>query len=162
MLGDPSVTKTEPGSRPAGGRKRGLGAAVLVATTALLAGCGGSAPAEVCLHIEASPNLNLYDGEPHVVVVYFYPLQNVMAFRQSDANDLLGGDRPPGLMGDRFEITVFPGTTQEVSESLPRDTRFVGILADFYNGPSKAVVEAECQMFGGTAVVLSSSDVQVK
>jgi len=129
----------------------------------LLGACGsGGAPAEVCLNIEASENLNLFNGDPHVVVVYFYPLQNVMAFRQTDPVDLLDGKRPPGLMGDRFEITVFPGTQREVSESLPRDTQFVGILADFYNGPSKAVVEAQCGMFGGSTVVLSSSDVQVK
>jgi hypothetical protein len=38
----------------------------------------------------------------------------------------------------------------------------VGILADFYKGPSRAIVEAECPTFGKPSVVLSASDVQAK
>jgi type VI secretion system VasD/TssJ family lipoprotein len=144
------------------GFARGVLAVAWVVAVCLLGCRSNGEPAAVCVNIDASPNLNLFSGDPHVVVVYFYPLQNVMAFRQTDAVDLLDGKRPPGLMGDRFEITIFPGTQRQVSETLPRDTQFVGILADFYNGPSKAVVEAQCGMFGGPTVVLSSSDVQVK
>jgi type VI secretion system VasD/TssJ family lipoprotein len=138
-------------------------AAAWVGAVCALSGCLSTGQsARICLNIEASANLNSVGGDPHVVVVYFYPLQNVLAFQQSDARELLDGKRPPGLMGDRFEITVFPGTQQELSENLPRDTQHVGILADFYNGPSKAVAPAECPRFGDTHLVLSSSDVQVR
>jgi type VI secretion system VasD/TssJ family lipoprotein len=130
----------------------------------LAAGCSSSPPPppEICLNLEASPNLNLFDGEPHVVVVYFYPLQNVMAFRQADAVELLDGKRPAGMTGEAWETTVFPGSSRELRESLPRDTQYVGILADFYGGPSRAVVEAECGRFSSRSVVLSASDVQSK
>jgi type VI secretion system VasD/TssJ family lipoprotein len=126
-------------------------------------GCaGGDDPPEMCLSIEASPNLNLFDGEAHVVVIYFYPLQNVMAFRAADTVALLDGTRPPGLTGDPWETTVFPGEARELREKLPRDTEFLGVVADFYGGPSRTIVPVECSTFGQTAIVLSSSDVQVQ
>jgi type VI secretion system VasD/TssJ family lipoprotein len=144
---------------------RGVWGALCTLLAAGLAfGCasGPPTPPELCLSIEASPNLNLFDGEPHVVVTYFYPLQNMMAFRQSDPDELLGGKRPPGMTGDVWETTVMPGAYRELRETLPRDTQFVGILADFYKGPSRAVVEAKCPTFGKPSVVLSGSDVQAK
>ena len=123
---------------------------------------GRDKPPEICLSVEASSNLNMFDGEAHVVVLYFYPLQNAQAFTSSDPQELLGGERVPGTTGDAWEITVFPGATQELREKLPRDTEYVGVLADFYAGPSRTVVEADCGTFSQTAIVLSSSDVQAE
>jgi type VI secretion system VasD/TssJ family lipoprotein len=130
----------------------------------LAPGCasGPPPPPEVCLSIEASANLNVFDGEPHVVVVYFYPLRNEMAFRQADAAELLDGQRSPGMTGDVWETTVLPGEYRKLRESLPRDTQFLGILADFYSGPSQTTVKADCPRFGKPHVVLSASDVQAK
>ncbi|MBW2281807.1 MAG: type VI secretion system lipoprotein TssJ [Deltaproteobacteria bacterium] len=129
----------------------------------LLLSCASSpSPPEVCLTLEASPNLNQFDGSPHVVVVYFYPLQNLMAYRQTDAVELLDGGRPPGMTGDVWEITVMPGATRDLEEVLPQNTRYIGVLADFYSGPSQAVVEAECPTFGKPTIVLTASDVQVR
>lgn len=116
----------------------------------------------MCLAIEASPNLNQFDGAPHVVVLYFYPLQNLMAYRQTDPVELLNGERPPGLTGDPWETTVLPGVNRDLAEILPPNTRFVGILADFYSGPSQAHVKADCPLFGKPTIVLTASDVQVR
>jgi type VI secretion system VasD/TssJ family lipoprotein len=138
---------------------------LLAAAVLVLSGCvtgGQESPPEVCLAIEASENLNLFDGEPHVVVAFFYPLQNEMSFQQTDAADLLDGKRPAGMTGDRWETTIYPGTTRELRETLPRDTEFVGVLADFYAGPSRTVVPAECGTFSQGTVVLSASDVQTR
>lgn len=149
--------------RRAKGTRKRMGLAALALASLLLTSCASSpSPAEMCLSIEASPNLNQFDGAPHVVVLYFYPLQNLMAYRQTDPVELLNGGRPPGLTGDPWEITILPGAVRELEETLPLNTRFVGILADFYNGPSQAVVEAACPMFGSQTVVLSASDVQVR
>src|SRR5687768_13336989 len=51
-------------------------------------GVSASAPRS-CLRIEAGSNLNLFDGQPHVVVLYFFPLQNVSAFQSADLRDLV-------------------------------------------------------------------------
>jgi len=123
---------------------------------------GSDDPPEICLAIEASGNLNLFDGQPHVVVLYFYPLQNVMAFQATEMNDLLNKVRPPGMTGDVWETTVLPGEQRELRERLPRDTEHVGVLADFYGKPSRTIVEASCGTFGQDVLVLSASDLQVK
>ena len=139
----------------------GLGSLLLLAG---LLGCfgAGNEPPELCLSIEASINLNLFDGQPHVVVLYLYPLQNVMAFRSTDAVDLLDSARPPGMTGDRWETTILPGDNQQVRETLPRDTQYIGVLADFYGGPSKEIVEAQCPTFGRDTLVLTRSDLQIQ
>ncbi len=125
---------------------------------------GGGKPAEVCLALAASPNLNSFDGQAHVVVVSFYPLQNISAFNTTDPVDLLSGAKPPGLTGDPWEVTVHPGEIRKLEEKLPRDTVFIGLVADFYSGPSRTVVEADCATLGlgGTRIVLSSEDLQVE
>ena len=126
-------------------------------------GCGGgkSKPSEICLSLEAASNLNSFDEQAHVVIVYFYPLQNVMAFNAMDSDELLNGGRPPGLTGDPWETTVYPGQQMSLEEKLPRYTVFLGVLADFYSGPSRAVVEADCSMVGNQKIVLSSRDMQI-
>jgi len=135
---------------------------VFACFASLALGCAsGPEPSEMCLDVDASPKLNLYEGEPHVVVLKFYPLQNVSAFQAADAQDLVNGKKPAGMTGDPWEATVLPGQKLEVAERLPRDTSNVGIVADFFSGASRAVVPAKCGMFGRPGVVLSASDLQV-
>jgi type VI secretion system VasD/TssJ family lipoprotein len=135
-----------------------------VAVALLGVGCaGGPKPSEVCLSLVASPHLNKVDGEPHVVVISFYPLQNVSAFNTTDPTDLLNGVHPPGLTGDPWEVTIYPGEIKKLEEQLPRDTAFVGLVADFYHGPSRTVVEADCAAIGdGTRIVLTSNDLRAE
>jgi type VI secretion system VasD/TssJ family lipoprotein len=116
----------------------------------------------VCLGIEASANLNLFDGQPHVVVLYLYPLQNSTAFQASDPRDLVSGTKPLGLTGEPWEITVLPGQTLALDEPLPRDTSKVGIVADYYRGPRRVVASASCDDSSGAKLVLSTSDARVE
>jgi type VI secretion system VasD/TssJ family lipoprotein len=129
-----------------------------------LTGCvfGGSSDApRMCLDIEASANLNQFEGQPHVVVLYFYPLQSQTAFLAASPRSLVSGDKPGGITGDRWEATVLPGQRVELEEQLPRDTVYVGVVADFYRTPSRAVLSPSCGIFGGEKVVLSATDLQV-
>ena len=129
-----------------------------------VAGCTtvtGDDPPETCLDVEASANLNQFEGQPHVVVLYFFALQNKTGFLSVDPRRLVEGEKPPGMIGDRWEATVLPGQRVELKEQLPRDTSFVGVVADFYREPSRSVVEPSCGMFGGSKVVLSATDMQV-
>ena len=148
-------------------RQRSLGwtLVVFVCLGLWITGCaGGSKPSESCLVLVASPNLNQVDGEPHVVMVSLYPLQNIAAFNAADPIDLLKSDaKPPGFTGDRWEETVYPGEVKKIEVKLPRDTAFVGVLADFYNGPSRTVVEAKCPTIGsGARINLTTNDLQAE
>ena len=67
---------------------------------------GGDSPPEICLSVEASSNLNMFDGEAHVVVLYFYPLQNAQAFTSTDPQELLGGR---GALALEIEAEVVDG-----------------------------------------------------
>ena len=142
-----------------------IAAAAVFVLGLLITGCAGAPkPAEICLSLLASPNLNSFDNQPHVVVVLFYPLQNISAFNTTDPLDLLRGVKPPGLTGDPWEVTVYPGEVRKLEEKLPRDTVYLGVVADFYNGPSRTVVKADCAAFGlgGTKIVLSSNDLRAE
>jgi type VI secretion system VasD/TssJ family lipoprotein len=134
---------------------------VLSGVLAALACTSGPSPSSMCLGVSASPKLNLYENEPHVVVLKFYPLQNAAPFQAADAQDLVKGKKPAGMTGDPWEATVLPGQSVDFTEQLPRDTADVGIVADFFSGASRAVVPAKCGMFGKPKIVLSASDVQV-
>jgi type VI secretion system VasD/TssJ family lipoprotein len=131
---------------------------------ALALGCAGAAadPPRACLKVAASENLNAFGGEPHVVVLSFYPLRNVTAFQAADLRELLRGGRPAGLTGEPWQTTVLPGQRLVFEEQLPRETASLGVVADYYRGPSRAVVEASCGWFGGESLVLTSGDLQIE
>jgi type VI secretion system VasD/TssJ family lipoprotein len=178
MLGSIRSDGLNGGWRPlntAPDRVRGFAATVLVAcapacfggsdpappvlAAGVSAGLVTSPPPRSCLRIEASPNLNVFEGEPHVVVLTFYPLLNSAQFQDSSPRDLLNGEKPAGLSGETWEATVLPGQKSEINEPLPRDTSAVGVLADFYGRPSRALVSASCS---GETLVLSATDLQVE
>lgn len=131
-----------------------------------LAGCksivGPPDPPQMCVKIEASMNLNQFEGQPHVVVLYFFGLQSPTGFLGADLTRLVNGEKPPGMIGERLEATVLPNQRVELQEQLPRDTPYVGVVADFYRKPSGAVLEPSCGVFGGSKIVLSATDMQVK
>ena len=129
------------------------GRAALSALTAFLAACGGGGflgiggdkgPPHLCHEIHAAKDLNLFDGQAHVVVVHFYPLQNATAFEATNARDLIRGAKPAGVAGEPWQTTVLPGQTLKLAEQLPRDTADLGIVADYYRGPSRIVIPASC------------------
>jgi predicted component of type VI protein secretion system len=79
-----------------------------------------------------------------VVVVHFYPLTNATAFAATNARDLIRGEKPAGVAGEPWQTTVRPGQTLKLGEKLPPDTADLGIVADYYRGPSRIVIPASC------------------
>ena len=135
---------------------------------ALVLGCGGGAslvkdnPPEMCLSIRATPQLNLYDGEPHVVSLSFYPLSNSTEFREADAYDLLERIDLAGQTGKVWDTTLLPGEERSVKEMLPRDTALIGIVADFFSGPARVLLEPGCGPLSRGVLVVTSGDIQIQ
>jgi len=155
------------------------GRAALVAFTTGLAACGGAGggfmgiggddfPTHLCHELRAAKDLNLFDGQAHVVVVHFYPLQNATAFAATNARDLIRGTKPAGVAGEPWQTTVRPGQTVKLGEKLPPETADLGIVADYYRRPNdppgtrRVVLPAECGMFGNPQVRLSPTDILVE
>lgn len=138
----------------------------LVLALVVLAGGGLACGTEgrACLDVTASPRLNYYDEQAHVVVLYLYPLENDLSFQQSSVEDLLRGDRIPGVVGSPLPMTIDPGEKREIEESFPAHTKHLGLLADYYRAPGepegtrKLVVKAKCGWFSDPSVQLTPRD----
>jgi type VI secretion system VasD/TssJ family lipoprotein len=146
----------------------GPGLALLLA---LATACGGAkmpAPREVCLEVQASPNLNLFDGQAHAVTIFLYPLVSPLGFQQASVQDLLDGASPPGVAAPRVSITVGPGEQLPFQEAFPQTAIYMGIVVDYYRGPNdpegsrRAVVPATCGWFSSPTITLSPQDLLVK
>jgi predicted component of type VI protein secretion system len=135
------------------------GAAVLLSCFGGAGGGGWGSARESCVEVEAGANLNLFEGSPHVVVLYFFPLQNTAEFQTADLRDLIDGEKLEGQAGERWSKTVLPGQKLELRELLPREAVNVGLLADFYGGPRRALLSATCEW---ETVSLSANDLQVE
>jgi predicted component of type VI protein secretion system len=118
----------------------------------------------VCLAVQASQNLNLYEGRPHAVTLYLYPLSGGLGFQQMGVDDLLEGATPPGSVGPPVPIAVSPGERREIQETFPPMTDHVGVVADYYRSPGdpegtrRLIVEAECG-WGRPSIMLSPGDI---
>jgi Type VI secretion lipoprotein, VasD, EvfM, TssJ, VC_A0113 len=107
-------------------------------------GMGGSDTGELCLELRASKQLNLFDGQPHALVVYFYPVSNVTGFEATSARDLIRGAKPDGLAGESWRTTVLPGQNLKQSDKPVPLATHVAVVADYYAGPSRVIVPASC------------------
>jgi predicted component of type VI protein secretion system len=100
--------------------------------------------------VTASRDLNLFDGQPHAVTLYLYPLVNPLGFQQLSVGDLLEGETPPGTEGRPVSVTFTPGETRSLEQPLPATAEHLGVVADFYRargdpeGIRKLVVPARC------------------
>jgi type VI secretion system VasD/TssJ family lipoprotein len=118
----------------------------------------------VCLELRASPNLNSYSNQAHVVVVDLHPLETPGGFEQLSAGDLIGGAKPAGAAGAPIQMTIAPGEQREVRETFPANTKWIGLVADYYRAPGaaegtrKVVAPARCGRLGSNVVVLSPND----
>jgi type VI secretion system VasD/TssJ family lipoprotein len=91
----------------------------------------------VRLHMKADPQLNLYSGSPHTLLLCIYSLRDPNAFNQlADEKDGLSkllecGRFDPSVTNSK-RLVVNPG--QEMSESLDRaeGAKYVGIVAGYY------------------------------
>jgi type VI secretion system VasD/TssJ family lipoprotein len=123
---------------------------------------------QVCFTLNASPTLNYYDGQSHVVVLYVYPLESALAFDAANVEDVLGGGALAGAVGKPREITVAPGQQVTFDEQFSLATTHVGLVADYYRAPGdppgtrKASIAAKCAKESRPTVVLSARDLLVK
>jgi type VI secretion system VasD/TssJ family lipoprotein len=144
-------------------RARALALLCALASGCSLFGKGDAGPPELCLEIEASARLNLTDGEPHALVVYLFPLENATAFDETDARDLLAvadGGKLVGLSGPVLDVTLLPAEVRRVRERFQDRTVAVGLVADFYGGPRKAVLDPVCNEKKPRRLLLLADDVQ--
>jgi predicted component of type VI protein secretion system len=120
----------------------------------------------ICLRLEASPRLNFFSGQPHVVRLGIYPLENEIGFEQASVDGLLRGEKPSGLAGPSIDVTIVPGESREVSNPLPPSATSIGIVADFYRrpgaqgGPRKTTLSTNC-VRGASEVRLGESEIQL-
>jgi type VI secretion system VasD/TssJ family lipoprotein len=121
-------------------------------------------PTEMCFNVQASQNLNSYNGQPHAVTLHVYPLSGRLGFQQAGIDELLRGASPPGVTGSPRIIAVSPGQTRRIEETFDQATISIGILADYYRGPydpegtRRAIIEAKCGR-GSPTVVLTAKDI---
>lgn len=145
--------------------RRALALGMLAAAGLAWVACASTPePRKVCIRYTASPNLNLYDGQPHAVTVYLYPLATTAGFEQASVEDLLEGATPPGVASSPVHFPVSPGQEGRFEDLFPGTTAQIGVVADYYRAPGDAegtrrqVVPAKCGFFPPT-LVLSPSDV---
>ncbi len=119
----------------------------------------------LCLEIEASPKANFYAGQPHVVRLTIHPLASALGFEQAHVEDLVAGIPPPGVSGDPIVVRIVPGEKRRLTDTLPANTRTLGIVADFYRPPGirggrrKAAVSASCAR--ETRLILDESELKL-
>ena len=67
-----------------------------------------------------------------------------------------------GQTGRVWDTTLLPGEERTVQEMLPRDTALVGVVADFFAGPARVLLEPGCGPLGGGVLVVTSGDIQIQ
>ncbi|WP_303721784.1 type VI secretion system lipoprotein TssJ [Malonomonas rubra] len=120
----------------------------LVGLLALLSACSGSAVAPVvaatfcedCIRLEISADqqLNFHQGIPHSLKLCIYQLSDPNSFKQltHDMNglyDLLDCKRYDSSVKVAQQEFVHPGKHQNLTFDRAEGTRFVGIVAGYYN-----------------------------
>lgn len=144
--------------------------ALFLMLTALLGGCANGAfkPREVCLEVEASPSLNLYDGQAHALNLFFYPLTGPAAFQEASIEDLVSGRQIDGSAGPPISLMMSPSEVKEMREAFPPSTAFIGVVANFYQpgletpGNRRALVNGKCSLFGSEKIMLTARDLTVE
>ena len=148
------------GSLAQGSAKGGAGAG----------GGGGSmdpTTPRLCLRVEASPRLNFFSGQPHVVRLVLYPLESSLAFEQMDPDVLLRGEQPAGVVGAAIQVKLVPGETRELGDPLPASVRTIGLVGDFYRAPGAqegrrtATVAVNCAQ-GSVRVPLGENGIELQ
>lgn len=92
----------------------------------------------VVFHLEADPMLNLYDGQPHTLLLCVYQLQDPNAFNQyredyAGISKLLEGKRFDPSVASAKRIFVQPGDNQGLVLDRAEGARYVGVVAGYYN-----------------------------
>ena len=95
------------------------------------------APSALKFHLTAAPGLNTYDGRPHPLVLCVYQLTSPSAFEDrlqepGGPNRLLLCEAFDPTVSGRKRVIVQPGETKDVVMDRAEGTRYVGIIAGYY------------------------------
>jgi type VI secretion system VasD/TssJ family lipoprotein len=132
---------------------------VYLFTTLLISSCATTQPVMppsiwpqekdgIKLIIHADPQLHLYDGSPHTLVVCIYQLTERNAFNQltnerEELIKLLECDRfdSSSVATSPYKLTVHPG--EEITESLDRaeNTKYVAVVAGYYSLKKENIIK---------------------
>ena len=85
----------------------------------------------VCIDVEASEDLNFYDGKAHSLTVLLYALSDPAAFNAAPVSELLAGHAPSGVLEPPVPVTIEPGAKMSLEEVFPAPTRSIGLVADY-------------------------------
>ncbi len=114
----------------------------------LINGCGGKEvipppnwsfqEKAINISIKASPQLNMFQGLPHTLVMCVYQLQDPNGFNlyiqdQKGLTDLLRCNRfDTSVLGFK-RIVVQPGASQKLQMDRAENARYIGIVAGYYS-----------------------------
>jgi hypothetical protein len=123
------------------------------------------APTSRPANVSASKRLNFYDGQPHIVDLWIFPLSSPLGFEASEVEVLLGGEAPEGALGEPRRQVILPGAKRELELPVPAGARYLGVIADYYRasgrgaGARKATLEVACGE-GAPALALAADRIE--
>lgn len=110
----------------------------LLLSSAMLSGCAlREHVRRVCVDVEASQNLNFYDGNPHSLTVLVYALSDQRGFQAVPISELLAGHVPSGVLEPPVPFTIEPGAKMSLEHVFPAATRSIGLVADYDRVPDR-------------------------
>ncbi|MEE3326678.1 MAG: hypothetical protein VX252_05060 [Myxococcota bacterium] len=122
-----------------GSLRAGAVTLLVFALSAMLSSCAVREQVRrICIDVEASEDLNFYDGKTHTLTLLVYALSDGAGFKATPVSELLSGHRPSGVLEPPVPFTVEPATKTRLEEVFPAATRSVGILADYDREPGEA------------------------
>lgn len=92
----------------------------------------------VLIQLQADPMLNLYEGQPHTLLLCVYQLLDPNGFNQyreeyAGISKLLEGERFDPSVASVKRVFVQPGENQGLVLDRAEGAKFVGVVAGYYN-----------------------------
>ncbi len=92
---------------------------------------------EIRVHLKADPQLNLYEGRPHTLLVCVYQLSDPNAFNQFSGSmdgmyKLLECDRFDSSVTNAERLIIHPGKDGTFTISRAEGSKYIAILAGYY------------------------------
>lgn len=103
-------------------------------------------PAAIPLHVRASPDLNLYQGKPHVLKICVYQLSETRKFddlRQSDAGvrKLMRCEADDPSISLAQSYFIQPAMDKTIPMDRAQGAKYVGIVAGYFNMTPEQVTD---------------------
>jgi type VI secretion system VasD/TssJ family lipoprotein len=121
---------------------------------ALFYGCSSSQPVPVetsyqrggiKINYEASDKLNFFENESHSIMVFIYQLSDKNIFtsmcnNQNGVYQLLKGQTFDKSVLDVTKKIILPGTKGTIVEDRLQNTKYVGLVAGYFNSPKCVLI----------------------